>query len=140
MTLGRTRFETELQVRPDDIDMNRHVHASRYHDYVLAARYDQMARCYKMSMEEFNQAGLGWFVKTAHLEYKRPLLMGDRFIVRTWVDDIAGSHVKVRFEIVRKVGDRQKMSCEGWFDYVLVNLQNGRAELIPDAVLAKYAV
>ena len=22
-TLGRTRFETELQVRPDDLDMNR---------------------------------------------------------------------------------------------------------------------
>ena len=37
MTLGRTKFETELQVRPDDIDMNQHVHASRYHDYVLAA-------------------------------------------------------------------------------------------------------
>jgi len=53
MTLGRTRFETELTVRPDDIDMNQHVHSSRYQDYVLAARYDQMARCYKMPMEEF---------------------------------------------------------------------------------------
>ena len=52
MTLGRTRFETALSVRPDDIDMNQHVHASRYHDYVLAARYDQMARCYQMAMEE----------------------------------------------------------------------------------------
>ena len=40
-----SRFETELQVRPDDIDMNQHVHNSRYFDYVLAARYDQMARC-----------------------------------------------------------------------------------------------
>ncbi|MCP5552003.1 MAG: hypothetical protein H7A53_14035, partial [Akkermansiaceae bacterium] len=33
-------FETRLDVRPDDIDMNRHVHNSRYLDYVLAARYD----------------------------------------------------------------------------------------------------
>lgn len=60
MNLGKTKFETELGVRPDDIDMNQHVHASRYQDYVLAARYDQMARCYKMSMEEFFKAGLGW--------------------------------------------------------------------------------
>ena len=45
MNLGRTKFETELQVRPDDIDVNQHVHGSRYFDYVLAARYDQMARC-----------------------------------------------------------------------------------------------
>ena len=75
MNLGRTKFETELGVRPDDIDMNRHVHASRYQDYVLAARYDQMARCYRMSMEEFNQAGLGWYVKSAQLDYKRLLVM-----------------------------------------------------------------
>ena len=140
MTLGRTPFETELQVRPDDIDMNRHVHASRYHDYVLAARYDQMARCYQMSMEEFTQAGYGWFVKTAHLDYKRPLVMGDRFVVRTWVDEIRGSEVKVRFQILRRVRERLKISCEGWFDYTLVSLQDGRAEPIPDHVLAKYAI
>jgi len=140
MTLGRTPFETELQVRPDDIDMNRHVHASRYHDYVLAARYDQMARCYRMSMEEFNQAGYGWFVKSAHLDYKRPLMMGDSFVVRTWVDAMGGSEVKVRFEILRRVRDRLKISCEGWFDYALVSLQNGRAAIIPDDILLKYSI
>ncbi len=83
-----TKFETELAVRPDDIDMNRHVHNSRYFDYVLAARYDQMSRCYKMSMEEFLKAGFGWVVKIAHLEYKRPLGLGDLMIVRTWIDQI----------------------------------------------------
>jgi acetyl-CoA acetyltransferase len=51
--IAGTRFNSELQVRPDDIDMNQHVHASKYFDYVLAARYDQMARCYKMGMDEF---------------------------------------------------------------------------------------
>lgn len=140
MTLGRTRFETELTVRPDDIDMNQHVHASRYQDYVLAARYDQMARCYKMAMEEFVKAGLGWFVKTAHLEYKRPLQMGDAFVVRTWVDEIGGSEVKVRFEILRRVTDRLKLSCEGYFDYTMVSSETGRAEAIPDWIVAKYSI
>ena len=59
----RSKFESEMQVRPDDIDMNRHVHNSRYFDYVLAARYDQMARCYGMPMEEFIRHGFGWVVK-----------------------------------------------------------------------------
>lgn len=140
MTLGKTRFETELQVRPDDIDMNQHVHASRYQDYVLAARYDQMARCYQMSMEEFTAAGLAWFVKCAHLEYKRQLGLGDRFVVRTWVDAMEGSDVKVRFEILRKAGDRLKLACDGWFDYALINLKTGRAEVIPDWIVAKYAI
>jgi acyl-CoA thioesterase FadM len=35
MKLGRTKFETELRVRPDDIDMNQHVHSSRYFDYTM---------------------------------------------------------------------------------------------------------
>ena len=38
MNLHRTKFETEMQVRPDDIDMFQHVHSSKYLDYVLAAR------------------------------------------------------------------------------------------------------
>lgn len=138
MTLGRTKFETELQVRPDDIDMNRHVHASRYQDYVLAARYDQMARCYGMAMEEFERAGLGWFVKAAHLEYKRALGLGESFFVRTWVDEITRTDVKVRFEIARK--SNGKLCCDGWFDYTMVNAKTGRAEPIPDWIIAKYSI
>ena len=138
MTLGRTKFETELQVRPDDIDMNRHVHASRYQDYVLAARYEQMARCYGMSMEAFARAGFGWFVKTAHVEYKRGLVLGDSFLVRTWVEGIAGTDVKVCFQIIRKATG--KLSCEGWFDYTMINLATGRMEAIPDWIVEKYSV
>ncbi|MEX1275649.1 MAG: acyl-CoA thioesterase, partial [Bacteroidota bacterium] len=67
-----TKFETEMQVRPDDIDMNQHVHNSRYFDYVLAARFDQMERCYRMPMAEFIKLGFGWVIKTAFVEYKRP--------------------------------------------------------------------
>jgi len=66
-------FETELGVRPDDIDFFQHVHSSKYFDYVLAARYDQMTRCYGMSMEWFIERGYGWVVKQAMIEYKRPL-------------------------------------------------------------------
>jgi acyl-CoA thioester hydrolase/thioesterase-3 len=138
MILSRTRFETELQVRPDDIDMNQHVHGSRYFDYVLAARYDQMARCYKMPMEEFIQAGLGWFVKTAHVEYKRPLRLGDLFTVRTWVEEIFRTGVKVDFEIIRKT--KGKLCCDGYFDYTMINLKSGRAEVIPDWILSKYSI
>ncbi len=138
MELGRTRFETDLQVRPDDIDMNQHVHASRYYDYVLAARYDQMARCYKMSLEEFLKAGYAWFVRTAHLDYKRPLGLGDWFTVRTWVDDLLKDSVRVRFEIMKKPNG--KTICDGYFDYTMVSISTGRAEPIPEWIAQKYAI
>jgi YbgC/YbaW family acyl-CoA thioester hydrolase len=132
------RFETELQVRPDDMDMNQHIHNSHYFDYVLAARYDQMERCYKMSMEEFLKLGLGWVVRTAHLDFKRPLNLGERFIVRTWIEEILKDGVKVQFEILRKTNG--KTTCDGWFHYTLINLQTSRATPIPDWIVAKYAI
>lgn len=133
-----TKFETELQVRPDDIDMNQHVHASRYMDYVLAARYDQMERCYRMAMEEFIRLGFGWFVRAAHIEYKRPLGLGEYFIVRTWVEEMLKDGVKVQFEIRKK--KTNKLACDGYFHYTMVNLKTGRAEIIPEGIVAKYSI
>jgi len=133
-----SRFETELAVSPDDIDLNRHVHNSRYFDYVLAARYDQMSRCYKMSMEEFLEAGLSWVSRVAHLEFKRPLGLGYIILVRTWIGEIFKDGVKVHFEIVNKATG--KLCCSGWFDYTLISLKTGRAEAIPAWIIEKYSI
>ena len=136
--LGRTKFQTELEVRPDDIDMNQHVHNSRYFDYVLAARYDQMRRCYGMAMEEFVKLGFGWVVKVAHVEFKRPLNLGDTIVVTTWIEEMFKDGVKVQFEIARKASG--KLCSNGYFDYTMVNLGTGRAESLPETIQEKYAV
>ena len=138
MNLHRTKFETGMQVRPDDIDMFQHVHSSRYLDYLLAARFDQMERCYGMPMQEFLTLGLGWVVKTSHLEYKRPLSLGEHFSVRTWIEDIRPTEVEVRFEMLKR--DTGKPACLGWCFFTMVKLDTGRAETIPDWIVEKYAI
>jgi YbgC/YbaW family acyl-CoA thioester hydrolase len=97
-------FETELAVRPDDLDLFQHVHSTRYLDYVLAARFDQMKRCYGMAMEEFLKQGLGWVVRRSFVEYKRPLKMGERMVVRTRIDDFFKDGVKVWFDAYLPAG------------------------------------
>lgn len=131
-------FETDLVVRPDDIDMNNHVHNSKYLDYVLAARYDQMRRCYKMSMDEFIAMGVGWVVKTCFIEFKRPLVLGDIITVRTAIEEVGESNVKVRFTILKK--ESGKLASDGYFEYTMVNLKTGRSEKIPTSVIEKYSV
>jgi acyl-CoA thioester hydrolase/thioesterase-3 len=132
------KFETELQVRPDDIDMYQHVHSSRYMGYVLAARFEQMERCYKMPMAEFQQRGYGWFMAAAQMNFKRPLGLGDRFVVRTWIEKFTSIGVRVQFQIERQPG--RKLSGDGWFDYVLVSMATARAVRVPDDIRAKYAI
>jgi acyl-CoA thioester hydrolase/thioesterase-3 len=135
---AKTKFTSELQVRPDDIDLFRHVHSSKYLDYVLAARFDQMERCYGMSMQAFLDRGLGWVVKVSHLEYKRPLGLSDTFRVTTWIEDLRGSDAEVRFEISKV--NPEKTACMGWCVFTLVALETGRPAPMPDDVREKYAI
>lgn len=131
-------FETEIAVRPDDIDMNNHVHNSRYLDLVLAARYSQMKNNYGMSMDEFIERGLGWVVNTCFIQFKRPLFLGDTVLVKTGIDSYGTTSVKVRFEIIRK--ETGKVSADGYFDYTMINLATGRAEKLPEDIIKKYSI
>ncbi len=98
-----SKFTTTHKVRPDDIDMFNHVHSSKYLDYVLAARYEQMELNYGMAMEEFLNMGFGWVVKTAKVNFKRPLALSDIFCVTTGLIDIHKNGCRIQFEIVNSV-------------------------------------
>lgn len=131
-------FETELKVRPDDIDMFNHVHNSKYFDYVLAARYDQMEKFYKMPMEDFLKSGFGWVVRTAHVDYKRPLILGDLLKIRTGIFTINEKGCRVQFEIENvRTG---KTASDGWFDYVLIDTSTGKGCKVSEDMIKAYSV
>jgi acyl-CoA thioester hydrolase/thioesterase-3 len=130
------RFDTELIVRPDDIDMNNHVHGSRYLDYVLFARYDQMGRCYGMPMEEFIKSGWNWYQKTFHIEFKRAVALADKIIIRTWLDSFNKADVKVGFQMFKK--ETMKIAAEGYFVSTMIDVRSGRAIPIPETIIQHY--
>ena len=133
-----SRFSTEFKVRPDDIDMFNHVHNSTYFDYVLAARYEQMEINYGMPMEEFLKNGYGWVVRTAFVDYKRPLGLGDFFAVETGIETINTKGCRVSFEIkIKKTG---KIACDGWFDYVMIDINSGRGMKVSEEMISKYSI
>ena len=133
-----SKFTSEILVRPDDIDMNNHVHNSKYLDIVLAARFEQMGKDYKMSMREFIERGLAWVVHKCLIEYKRPLLLGDVAIVKTGILEVGTTTAKVGFEIIRK--ETNKLSADGYFEYTLISLKTGRSEKLPEDVVQKYSI
>ncbi|MCS1409268.1 MAG: hypothetical protein M2R45_02448 [Verrucomicrobia subdivision 3 bacterium] len=137
--LPGTRFQSEFTVRPDDIDLFQHVHASRYQDYLLAARFDQMERCYGFSMQAFIDKGLGWFVSEFQIHYHQQLGLGDQFTVTTWVESIRAATVIVKFEIHKKA-PATKRCCHGHSNYVLINLANNRPTRIPAWAIEAYSI
>ncbi len=132
-------FETEITIRPDDIDMNNHVHNTKYLDYVLAARYDQMQKDYKMSMAEFHNTGYNWVVSSTHIDYKRALTLSDKVvIVRTQLDSVNGAQCTVNFKIVKK--ENQKLAAEGFLVYTMIDLKNGKPVRIPQEIIDRYSI
>lgn len=131
-------FISEFKVRPDDIDMFQHVHNSKYFDYVLAARYDQMERCYNMPMEEFLKQGYGWVVKTAYVDYKRPLGLGDDFTVETGIEEMNAKGCRVTFVIKSKKS--VKIACDGWFDYIMIDINSGKGVNVTEEMINRYSI
>lgn len=131
-------FETEIKIRPDDIDLNNHVHNTKYLDFVLAARYEQMVKDYKMSMEDFHRLNFNWVVSVTHIEYKRSLNLDDKIIVRTQIDSVNGAQSKVNFWIIKK--ETEKIAAEGHLIYTMVSLKTGRPVRIPNEIVDKYSI
>lgn len=131
-------FETDVVVRPDDIDMNNHVHNTKYLDYVQAARFDQMKNNYKMSMNEFHSLGLNWFASAAHIVFKRSLKLGDTARIKTQLKSYNGAQVTVSFWIENK--ETGKIAAEGYLDYTMVSIKSGRPVRIPEDIINKYSV
>ena len=49
------------------------------------------------SVRNRKDAGYGWVVNTNDVEHKRPLFLGDKIIVRTWIEEMLKDGVNVRF-------------------------------------------
>jgi thioesterase-3 len=131
-------FQSELNVRPDDIDMFNHVHNSKYLDYVLAARYEQMDKFYGMSWENFAEQGYGWVVTKVTISFKRPLLMGDTMLIRTGIVEMNEKGCIVQFEIINK--KTGKVASDGLFDYAMIDLKTKRSCKVTDEMIKAYSI
>lgn len=131
-------FETEIIVRPDDIDMNNHVHNSKYLDYIQTARFIQMRDNYKVPMEEYLSKGLNWFATEVHLVYKRQLKFGDIALVKTQIGDWSGAQVTINVWVLNKVTN--KIAVEGKMVYTLVSTASGRPTRIPEDIIERHKI
>ena len=132
-------FETVVTVRPDDIDMNNHVHYSRYLDYILMARYDQMKKDYKIAMEEFVERGFSWVASEVNIQYKRPIVLQDGTVkVRTQLEEFSGAKVVINFWIVK--GAKEKLAAQGQINFTMVSIKSGRPTRVPDDIIEQYQV
>ena len=90
-------FELDLEVRPEDIDQLNHVNNVVYLRWVQEAA---VAHWTAAAAPEA-QAALFWVVVRHEIDYKRPALLGDAIIARTWVGPATQLAFERNTEILR---------------------------------------
>ena len=81
MPSAHAPYELLLEVLPGDIDQVNHVNNVVYLKWVQEAAIAHWTAC--ASPEA--QAALFWVVVRHEIDYKRPAMLGDGIIARTWV-------------------------------------------------------
>ncbi len=74
-------------------------------------------------------AGATWVVRSHHVEYVRPALLGDRLTVRTWLSDFTRVSCVRHYEFTRN--DEPTVIARGRTEWVFVDAANGRPKRMP---------
>jgi acyl-CoA thioester hydrolase len=129
----REHFEIPITVLLTDIDELDHVNNVVYLRWIMEVA---VAHWTTAATPE-QQAEIGWIALRHEIDYKRPTLLGDAVIARTWVG-VASSHRFERHtEIIRATDS--KVLAKSISIYCPINRVTGKLTRVSDDIRAHFA-
>lgn len=126
-------YELALEVRPEDIDQLNHVNNVVYLKWVQEAAIAHWTAAAPREAQET----LFWVVVRHEIDYRRPALLGDGIIARTWVGP-ATQRTFERFTEILRASDRVLLARARTF-WCPMSLKTGRATSVDDDVRAAFS-
>jgi acyl-CoA thioester hydrolase len=132
-------FETRVTVSEADLDQLGHVNNLVYlrwmQDVALAHSAAQ-----GWPAKAYHDLGAGWVVRTHHIEYRLPALLGDEVLLRTWVADMKKVTSLRRYRILRVKDTHEATLAVAETDWAFVNYTTGLPKRIPPEVAGAFEV
>jgi YbgC/YbaW family acyl-CoA thioester hydrolase len=76
--------ESKAKVRFHDCDPFNHLNNSRYIDYIVAAREDQLLEIYNLDIYQLLQKqGIGWVIAQTQISYLHPAYLMEEITIQT---------------------------------------------------------
>jgi acyl-CoA thioesterase FadM len=114
---------SELRVRMRDCDVHGHLHNTRYVDYVLDARDDQLRSYYGLDLLDFGRrTGLSWFVAMNQVRFYEPVQIGALLRVVTQLTSYDEHRLQVEGRIY---GPREQLCALVWCTFRVVDVRAG---------------
>jgi acyl-CoA thioester hydrolase len=129
---GRTVFVRTFEPAAGDIDENGHVNNVVYVRWVQ----DIATAHWRSRAPREAQACWTWVVLRHEIDYRRPLLPGDKAEARTWVGKCSGPRFIRYVRIDRPGGEVCAQAVSEW---CLIDIQTRRPTRVPDTLVETFA-
>src|SRR5690606_36943236 len=86
----------------------------------------------------YREMGLGWVVRSHHIEYLREAFVDEEIVVRTWVADMKKISSLRRYEIVRPSDNAVLIKAST--NFVFMNREVGKIARVPEEVVNSFEI
>ncbi|MCF3111777.1 acyl-CoA thioesterase [Niabella sp. CC-SYL272] len=127
-------LESRMKIRFHDCDPFSHLNNSRYMDYIMTARGDQVQEdygldIYKMAKEE----GLGWVSAQTQIAYMVPAYLMEEVVIQTQLTAFSGRSLSV--EALMWNEDKTVLKALVWIRLVHYQLQMQKSHTHSEALM-----
>ncbi|MBC8045989.1 MAG: acyl-CoA thioesterase [Fimbriimonadaceae bacterium] len=128
MTEKQKIVHSEYIVRFSDCDPFNHLNNSKYIDYFLNAREDQLMQFYNFNVyEHAMKAGCGWVVGQHEIAYLKPVNTMETVLIESLVLRWAEKDILVEFHMWNK--EKTKLKAIMWTKFFYFNFATQKSEL-----------
>lgn len=130
---SQTHFHHPITIEPTDIDQLQHVNNEVYLRWLMQAA-SAHSKAAGFGMEYFVSTKKAFVVRRHEIDYLLPALLGDKLLIKTWIDSFKGARSIRRYELWRE----DKKLVEANTLWVYIDLNTGRPIEIEASMIAQY--
>lgn len=122
------RPESKARIRFHDCDPFNHLNNSRYIDYMITARGDQLIEFYDLDIYKLaTEKGIGWVTGMTQIAYMSPATVMEEVIIQTRL--FGHSEKTLQFEALMWNHDKTILKSVMWTTLVHYNLKTQKSQV-----------
>lgn len=121
-------LESDVRIKFEDCDPFGHLNNSKYLDYFLDTRSEQLKKFYNVNIfDHLAETGNTWVIGSHQISYLSPVTYRDNVIIKTKLLKYGKSDLLIEAEMYAK--NTNKLVSVLWTKFIYVNIKNNTKEI-----------
>lgn len=134
MTQLKKVLESPMKIRFHDCDPFNHLNNSRYLDYIMTARGDQLVDHYNLDIYKLaREQGVGWVIAQTQISYLAPARLMEEVIIETQL--LSFSERSLHLEAFMWNHNKSHLKAVVWIKFVHYNLVTQKSHAHDEALM-----